>query len=138
MPPQQTVQDFMGRYCATFTPGNAAAMADFFHHPVAMIFGGNFLLLNTPQELTTTFEAMLAGLAARGFSHSTPDRLAVTQLADQTFWVTGAFTRYHRDGSVLETVGATYTLLAGDAGFRIAMVVAHDAGALERYRAALG
>lgn len=131
------LRQFIDQYCASFTPGNAAAMPAFYHLPVTMIFADTLLVLSGAEELAAAFEQMLLPLAARGFKASRAERMAVTQLGENTFSVIASFSRYHQDGSVLEQVGASYTVLRGKNGYKIAMVVAHDADGLARYAQAL-
>lgn len=121
------VKDFMQRYCAAFRPGNVERVATFYRQPMTMIQNGRVTVFDTRQSLVTAFTALLDALVARGFTGSDIDRMAIAAVAHDVFFVSAGFTRRGAGGSVLERVGATYTLLRDACDFKIAAVVAHDA-----------
>lgn len=120
------VEEFLQRYCEAFRAGNATAAAAFYHAPAAMIFDDRLVVLDSHAKLAAVLDRILTGLIERGFSRSIIDRMEVMPLTDNTALINAAFSRLRADGTVLERLGATYTVIGGDSGLRIACVVTHD------------
>lgn len=129
-PRHESITDFMHRYCESFRPGNAAQIISFFHCPLTLLQGGIPRVFASQANLQVLFEGLLSALVQRDFKESKLDRLSCVEVADETFFVSAAFTRYTVAGDRLERVGATYTVTRADNAFRIAAIVAHDADAV--------
>lgn len=119
------LEDFLTRYCESFRAGNIDAAADFYHEPATMIFADRMVVLHSRELIAQALERVLTGLITRGFSRSVVDELQVIPLTDRTALISAAFSRLRSDGEVLERLGATYTVIGGDRGFKIAAVVTH-------------
>ncbi len=126
-----SISTFIEHYCATFRPGNAAAAVSYFHFPVIIVAGGSKLHFSKVDELKAMFDNGLGALQESGFSHSTVGEMHIHRLTDTVAIVSAAFTRWHEDGSVLENIAATYTLLAESGeDWKITALIAHDSSGL--------
>jgi len=121
------LKEFMQDYCAAFRPGNAQQVAQFYQAPLLLVLDGTQRVLGSHAELISVFDNLLRGLAQRDFQLSKIDRFESHAVAAHTYFVSAAMTRYRIDNTVLEHIGATYTLLRTDSGFKIIAAVAHDA-----------
>jgi hypothetical protein len=119
------LKQFMQDYCGAFKPDDCSRVLEFYNVPLAMVFADQLVVLNTKEEVAGTITAMLNALVEKNFKESKLDTIGVTALTEKTVLVSAAFTRYRRDGSVLERLGATYTVVRGAAGFKIVALVAH-------------
>ncbi len=124
--PTTGISDFIEGYCAAFRPGGAAAAAGYFHYPVTLLAGGAKQSFVSPHELEAMLGAGLAALSDKGFSHSTVDEMNIHPFGAAVALASGVFTRWHKNGSVLEKVGATYTVINEGAGdWKITTLITH-------------
>lgn len=122
------LRHFLDDYCAAFRPGNIAAIAKLYHLPVTMMVGEQISTLNNEQRVMDMLEAIVRSLVARGFDHSRVDDCYIHPLTSNSALISATFSRLKTDGTVLEQLGATYTVVNTDDGYRIAVLVAHDVG----------
>lgn len=122
------LRHFLDDYCAAFRPGNIAAIAKLYHLPVTMMVGEQISTLNSEQRVVDMLEAIVRSLVARGFDHSRVDDCYIHPLTSNSALISATFSRLKTDGTVLEQLGATYTVVNTDDGYRIAVLVAHDVG----------
>jgi uncharacterized NTF2-like protein DUF6841 len=125
MTKQTTLNNFLLDYCAAFRPGNIAAVAEFYHSPVTMIFGDRVSVLKNEDEIINTLQAVMDGLVNQGFCRSEVDSCHVHEFAENTALLSATFSRLKEDDTVLEKLGATYTVVNKGSGYKIASLVAH-------------
>lgn len=125
MPNQTTLNSFLLDYCAAFRPGNIAAVAEFYHSPVIMIFGDKVTILKNTEEVITTLQAVMNDLIKKDFCRSRVDSCNVHEFTANTALLSATFSRLKEDDTVLEKIGATYTVVNKGSGYKIASLVAH-------------
>lgn len=123
-----TLKHFLHDYCAAFRPGNIPEIAKFYHLPVTMIFGDQVNTLTTEHKVVSMLGAVVQSLVSRGFDHSRVDDCYIHPLTNHSALISATFSRLKADGTVLEQLGATYTVINTGDGYRIAVLVAHDLG----------
>ena len=69
----------------------------------------------------------MEGLRTREFSRSELSVGYVKSLSASATLVTGIAIRYRRNGQELERVGVTYVLHKAETGWKIAVIILHDA-----------
>jgi hypothetical protein len=125
--------EFVHDYSSAFRPGNVQEMAQFFTFPCCMIANGRRLNIGSPGELLAMFSGALEALASKGFSHSEVREIHAHSLAEDTAIVSASYDRLRADGSLLETLAATYNLWRGEGRrWKIVLITLHDANNLLR------
>ncbi|MBV1932039.1 MAG: hypothetical protein KUG71_10015 [Porticoccaceae bacterium] len=130
MVPQSDLNNFLLDYCSAFRPGNITKVAEFYHLPVTMIFANQVKVLNSIEEVVSTLQAIMDNLIQQSFHHSRVDKSYIHRLADKTALLSARFSRLNADDTVIETLGATYTVVDDGKGYRIAALIAHDTEAI--------
>lgn len=125
MTSQNTLKTFLLDYCAAFRPGNISAVAGFYLSPATLIFGDRISVLSNTDEIASTLQAVLDDLVGRGFCRSRVDSCHVHEFTENTALLSATFSRLKEDDSVLEQLGATYTVVNKGSGYKIATLVAH-------------
>ena len=83
--------------------------------------------IHNDEEFSAFFMPLLQRLQSQDFARSAFERLSVHQLAPMLALASMHWTRYRADGTVLETLGATYTIVNIDENWRIVSLLAHGA-----------
>ena len=125
MTEQTNLSHFLLDYCAAFRPENIPSVAKFYQLPVTMIFDGQVTVLKTEEEIIATLQAIMDRLIAKNFQYSRVDQSHVHRLTENTALISASFSRLDTEGTVLEELGATYTLINDGNGYKIAVLVAH-------------
>ena len=123
---QDALKTFLLDYCEAFRPGNISAVVEFYHSPATMIFGNRISVLSNGDEIASTLQAVLDDLVDRDFYRSRVDSCHVHEFSEYTALLSATFSRLKEDDSVLEQLGATYTVVNKDNGYKIATLVAHN------------
>jgi hypothetical protein len=100
-------------------------LRELYHLPCMAILASASHVLADNTAFDTMFTTLLERLRGQGFDHSSYRDLAVKTLAPTIALAAMHWTRYRSDGTVLETLGATYTLLQTAGVWRIAVLVGH-------------
>jgi hypothetical protein len=114
-------------YYSAFSTLEVQAVLPYFHEPSLLISPQGIFAAPTCAALATLFTPTMEGLRAREFSRSELSLGYVKSLSASATWVTGIATRYKRNGQELERVGVTYILHKAETGWKIAVVILHDA-----------
>jgi len=96
--------------------------------PALIITPNNCIAIRDEAELDVFIAPLVEGLRARGYARSTYRDLSVHKFDDSRAFTSMHWTRYKQDGSVLEELGATYIIVRTKDGWRLATLMAHDAG----------
>lgn len=110
---------------ARFGSADLPTLRTLYHLPCTAIIAQGPQVLLDSAAFDSFFTAMLARLRGQGFHHSVYRDISVKTLAPSIALAGMHWTRYRGDGSVLETLGATYTLLQNDSVWRIAALIGH-------------
>lgn len=110
---------------ARFGSADLATLRALYHLPCTAILGQGPQVLLDSAAFDRFFGSVLQRLRAQGFHHSAYRDLAVKTLAPSLALASMHWTRYRTDGSVLEILGATYTLIETDGVWRMAVLISH-------------
>lgn len=127
-------EEFLRDYCASFVPGNMEIVAAYYRLPVTMIFGENIQVLDTRDKVLKALNAVMDGLVEKGFDHTEVDEYHCHRLNDTTSILSAAFSRLKTDGSLLEKLGASYTVVNDGAGYKISYLIAHRPDRIMRFQ----
>jgi hypothetical protein len=114
-------------YFAAFSTLNIHALLPYFHEPSLLIGPQGLIAAPTHAVLATAFAPAIEGLRGRGFGRSELSMRHTKTLSETAELVTGVAIRYKADGQELERVGVTYVLHKNDTGWKIAVLILHDA-----------
>lgn len=120
------LNDFLLEYCAAFRPGNIPEVAKYYHLPVTMIFGGQVAILTSEQQVIDTLQTIMDKLINSDFHRSRLDLCHIHELTKNTALLSASFSRLNTDDEILEQIGATYTVIKIEEGYKIAVLVAHE------------
>lgn len=124
---QQAVIRLLTDYYTAFSALDVNAFLPYFHEPSLLVGPQGVFAAPTRAVLATAFASTLESLRTRGFGRSELSLRQSKMLSGTSALITGIAIRYKADGQELERVGVTYVLHKNDAGWKIAVVVLHDA-----------
>ncbi len=114
-------------YYRAFSTLDAEAILPFFHEPSMLISSRGVIAAPTAAAVAAAFKPTLDSLRAREFGRSELSVGTAKRLSESATLVIGDAIRYKRDGQELERVGLTYVLHKAETGWKIAVIVLHDA-----------
>lgn len=126
---EAAVRRMLAGYYAAFGTLDLSAILPFFHEPAVLIGALGVFPAPGRQTLAGMLAAGIEHMRAAGYARSELDLSQLTLLSEADALALGVATRYRIDGSILERVGVTYVLHKSDAGWKIAVLVMHDAAA---------
>ena len=97
--------------------------------PCMMVAPQAVAQIQNEDEFAAFFTPMMQRLHAAGFARSAFDRFSVHLLAPTLALASMRWTRHRTDGTALEQLGATYTLIQRDSAWRIVGLIGHAADA---------
>jgi ketosteroid isomerase-like protein len=99
-----------------------------YYHESSLLMGSQGLAaMPTHAALAAMFTTAMEGLRARGYARSELSGLKLKRLSATCMLASGIATRYKADGEELDRIGVTYLLHKADSGWKIAVLVTHDA-----------
>ena len=110
---------------ARFGSADLPTLRALYHLPCTAIMAQGPQVLLDSAAFDEFFSALLARLRGQGFHHSVYRDISVKTLAPSVALASMHWTRYRGDGSVLEILGATYTLVQMDGVWRMAVLIGH-------------
>lgn len=110
---------------ARFGSADLPTLRTLYHLPCTAILAQGPQVLLDSVAFDDFFTALLERLRGQGFHHSVYRDLSVKTLAPGLALASMHWTRFRGDGSVLETLGATYTLVQTEGAWRMAALVGH-------------
>lgn len=127
-----SVAAFFDDIARTFGNGDLAGFRALYQLPALVVVPQGAYPLADSAEFDAFFAVMLDRLREQRFARSAYKDLSVKTLAPGLALAAMHWTRYRADDSVLETLGATYTLVRNgdDTGWRIVALVGHGADAV--------
>ena|ERR1700729_2671653 len=114
-------------YYRAFSTLEVQAVWPYFHQPSMLIGPQGVFAAPTFAALATVFTPMMEGLRTREFGRSELSVGYAKSLSASATLVTGIAIRYRLNGQELERAGVTYVLHKAEAGWKIAVIVLHDA-----------
>jgi len=114
-------------YYSAFSTLEIQAVLPFFHEPSLLISPQGVFAAPTFAAVAAVFTPTMEALRTREFGRSELSVRHVKSLSASETLVTGVAIRYKRNGQELERVGVTYALHKTDAGWKIAVIILHDA-----------
>jgi len=119
-------------YYSAFSTLEVQAVLPYFHEPCLIISPQSVFAAPTRAVLATAFTLAMEGLRARGYGRSELSMRYIKPLSATAALFTGVALRYKLDGQELERAGVTYVLHKADTGWKIAVLIVHDAGEVAR------
>jgi ketosteroid isomerase-like protein len=119
-------------YYRAFSHLDVQAILPYFHQPALLIGPPGVAPVPTSAALAGMFAPVMDDLRARGYGRSELNLERVQSLSATAALATGVALRYKADGQELERVGVTYVMHKADTGWKIAVLVLHDAGQVVR------
>ena len=114
-------------YYRAFSTLEVQAVLPYFHEPSLFVVPQGVSAAPTFAALANVFTPIMEGLRAREFGRSELSVGSVNSLSGSATLVTGVAIRYKRNGQELERAGVTYVLHKAEAGWKIAVIILHDA-----------
>ncbi|HLY18415.1 MAG TPA: nuclear transport factor 2 family protein [Bryobacteraceae bacterium] len=114
-------------YYRAFSTLEVQAVWPYFHEPSLLISPQGVFAVTTFATLAAVFTPAMEGLRTREFSRSELRVGSVKSLSASATLVTGIATRYKHNGQELDRAGVTYVLRKAESGWKIAVIVLHDA-----------
>jgi hypothetical protein len=114
-------------YYRAFSTLEVQAVWPYFHQPSMLIGPQGVFAVPTFAALATVFSPMMEGLRSREFGRTELSVGYAKSLSASATLVTGIAIRYRRNGGELERAGVTYVLHKAETGWKIAVIVLHDA-----------
>ncbi len=113
-------------YVAAFSAGRADVIAERSVLAPMLNLGGTAVNTSmTAVDVRTRYDGNIKALAAQNYQRSTVDSATVCLLNDAAAIVSGRFTRYRTDGSVLSKIAATYVFAKSDGQWKITTLISH-------------
>jgi ketosteroid isomerase-like protein len=112
---------------ASFGAGDLARYRQRIATPCVVVSPAGTQVLHDDAEFNALFTPMMQRLKAQGFARSVFERFSCKQLAPNMALASMHWTRYRADGTPLETLGATYTLMPKDGYWQIVVLMPHAA-----------
>lgn len=113
-------------YFTVFQMGDPRAITPYFHVPSLFISAAGTNALTNLREVEQFFERLLYALRTRGYTRSVLNHVQVKLLADDIALVNARADRFQRDGDLLETISALYTMRKSEGTWRIATVTMYE------------
>lgn len=95
--------------------------------PRTVISKGVVFSSSSYEDTRSMMLPVLDSLRKRGFSHTRLDNCRIKLLGDTSAMASTVWTRLDRNGNVIETLGATYTLVSAGGSWKVAVVMSHSA-----------
>ena len=119
------VSAFMTQYWSLFSEGNIDQLVERIYHPMGQL---NNTGHSTIEQMKARFPESRKTMLAGGYGRSNMPVRNICILSPTVAIVSGKGVRYLKDGKVMAEFGWTYTLLKGQAGWRMVAIYSHDAG----------
>jgi hypothetical protein len=107
----------------TLQPSNVLRYCD---APFLFISSQGVRMMSDLKELDELIGGLMASLKARNFSRSEITDMRVSQMSDNTSFVSVSRVRYKTDGQELERLGETYALQKTADAWKIVSAITHD------------
>lgn len=127
---RQKQDDIRRLLCAI---GEAFSRLDFdawlahFCMPHMVVSKGVVFSSSSVEETRSMMMPVFDSLRKRGFSHTRLDNCRIKLLGDTSAMAGTVWVRLDGDGKVIETLGATYTLVSTGGIWKVAVVISHSA-----------
>ncbi len=119
----QTLND----YASAFSTFDVQSTVRYYHEPIVFITEKGMVVKATRAEAESRLTPLWESLKARGYARSKYAGLRVKQLSDGIALASGVAVRNTADGKELNRIGATYVLRKTSEGWKLAVLVTHDA-----------
>ncbi|MBX9607555.1 MAG: DUF4440 domain-containing protein [Gammaproteobacteria bacterium] len=129
-PNHAAVAAFFDDIASSFGAGDLPRFRALYQLPAMIVVPQGAQVLHDSAEFDAFFAVMLDRLRAERFARSSYERLSVKTLGPGLALAAMHWTRWRDDGSVLETLGATYTVVERDGRWRIVALIGHGPDAV--------
>lgn len=126
--PSERIRSVIRAYHRAFDAGEAAGLVPYVHRPCTVITRRGAYVLADRGEIVSAFTSVQRDLRARGCERTDRGDVRVRMLDDRLARAHRMAVRFDGDDRELERTGTTYVLRRTDEGWRIAVLVEHEAG----------
>jgi hypothetical protein len=119
------VNAFMDLYWQLWSAGKIDDLVERIYHPMGQLSNAGHASID---QLKQRFPASRKAMTDKGYGRSQMPVRNVCVLAPTVAIVSGRGVRYLTDGSEMAAFGWTYTLIKGQAGWRMTAIFTHDPG----------
>jgi hypothetical protein len=119
---------FLTDYYRDFSSLNLQSILPYYHEPCLIIGSQGVVAAPTRSVLATALTPVMESLRSRGYGRSELSIRQLKSLSPATVLVMGVALRFKVDGQPLERAGVTYLLQKAKQHWKIAVLVANDAG----------
>ena len=127
---EQAITDTFRSYIDSFRTLQPSNVLCYCHAPFLFISSQGVRMMADLKELEDLIDRLMASLKARDFSRSEITDMRVSQMSDNTAFVSVSRVRYKTDGQELERLGETYTLQKISDAWKIVTAITHDPDAI--------
>lgn len=121
------VDDFIHAFYQSFSEKDLARIStDFFHPNAQAVFGEHVLPLANEEEIKQLFSAILTSLEKKGYKQSVIKSLTKKPLGNDFTFVTVSFDRQRADGSTIDSMCSSYSIVNTHQGWRFIQWVPSD------------
>ena len=120
-------KQMLDEYIAAYASLDAHRVAQYFDQPYTLVTAEKSQVMANRSEVEALLSAFFPQLKARAYGHSEAAGSQIRSLDDGLVFASVRVIRYKTDGSVLQTLGATYLLRRTPEGWRIAVITTHPA-----------
>jgi ketosteroid isomerase-like protein len=124
---EPVIVETYGDYFRAFQSLEVDRVLPYYHLPCLFVSPLGVSLVIAAQDGQALLGGMMKGLAARGYAWSEWADLVVKRLSDDLALLSTRVRRLKADGQALETFGATYTFRKTEGGWKIVVLLVHDA-----------
>ena len=131
-PPDEAIRRVLEAHHAALDGGDAAEAAAFVHRPCTVVTRWGAYVLADRGEIVDALTSVQRHLRARGCRRTERRDVRAEPLGDHLARARALSVRYEAEDRELERVATSYVLRRTDRGWRIAVLVEHEAGEGER------
>jgi hypothetical protein len=124
---QDEIRQLMHAIGRAFSDLDFDAWLALFCAPRTVISRGTVFSSSSYEDTRSMMQPVFDSLRQRGFSHTRLDACRIKLLGDTSAMASTVWSRLDGNGSVIETLGATYTLVSTGGLWKVAVVMSHSA-----------
>lgn len=124
---QDEIRQLMHAIGRAFSDLDFDAWLSHFCAPRTVISKGVVFSSSSYEDTRSMMQPVFDSLRQRGFSHTRLDECRIKLFSDTSAMASTVWTRLDGTGEVIETLGATYTLVAAGGAWKVAVVMSHSA-----------
>lgn len=118
---------FLEDYYRAFSTLDVRAILPYFHEPCLIISPQGVFSAPTGAAVAAAIKPVMEDLRDKGFGRTELSLRQLKFLSPSTMLASGVAVRFRTGGQELNRAGVTYALTKSDSGWKIAVLITHDA-----------